>query len=67
MNYEIMKQSERELQTEFIKYCEHVYKTWDFIYKGIKNKKLAQAELNQIYEMEDMSNHFEAQIQDDCI
>ncbi|MDR1991579.1 MAG: hypothetical protein LBP70_02515 [Mycoplasmataceae bacterium] len=62
-----MKQSERELQSEFLKFCEHVYKTWEFICKNIKNKTFSQKELEEVYRMEDISNHFEAQIQDDCI
>ncbi|MDR3329960.1 MAG: hypothetical protein LBS76_01650 [Mycoplasmataceae bacterium] len=67
MNYEMMKQSERELQAEFLKYCEHVYNIWLFVHKSLKTKHTTQKELEYVYSMEDISNHSEAQIQDDCI
>ncbi|MDR1234571.1 MAG: hypothetical protein LBJ97_00595 [Mycoplasmataceae bacterium] len=62
-----MKQSEKQLQLEFLKFYDHVYNTWRYIYKGIKDKKIGSKELEEVYRREDLSNHFEAQIQDDCI
>jgi hypothetical protein len=67
MNYEIMKESERELQIEFLKYCDHVYDTWQFVYKSLKANNTTQKQMEEVYRMEDISNHSEAKIQDDCI
>jgi hypothetical protein len=67
MNYEMMKQSEIELQTEFNKFCDHVIFTWQSILKNIKNNKTLPNDVNEIHKLEDQSNLFEAQIQDECI
>lgn len=67
MNYEILKLSERELQDKFIKYCDHVYDFWNFIYKNIKKSTFTQELLDEALLFEEKSNSLEAQIQDDCV
>jgi hypothetical protein len=67
MNYEMMKQSEIELQAQFSKFCDHVVDTWNFVLKMIRSGKAGQKDLDTIRKMEDQSNHYEVIIQDECI
>ncbi|MDR0545801.1 MAG: hypothetical protein LBG49_02675 [Mycoplasmataceae bacterium] len=62
-----MKQSKDEISNEFQNFCNHVYQTWEFIFNVIKSKACGPKELEEIYRLEEISNHFEASIQDDCI
>lgn len=67
INYETMKSSENELLTEFEKFFKHVYDTWKYFLKHLKSDSVEEDVLTKVYELEELSNFYEAQIRDDCI
>ena len=68
INYELTKQAEDNLSKTFFKYVDHVLKEWNYLLEGLKkSKKISPQRIQEIFKMEEQSNHFEAEILDDCI
>lgn len=67
LNYEVLKSSEKELHEAFTKYCNHVCEMWETILKISSKIKNETTLFKQVQKMEEQSNHFEAEIQNDCI
>lgn len=67
MNYEIMKESEQELQKLFLQFCDHVLATWQYVSKCINREAFSEADVKKLYGFEDESNHLEVKIMDECI
>lgn len=67
-NYSLLKESENELFDKFSNYIDHVINSWKKFYKTLQTEKTISPEkLNEFFEQEDQSNHFEAEILDDAI
>lgn len=66
-NYDVLKQSERELHESFMNYCEHICEMWKLISKISSKSKNEIHIFETVHKMEEQSNHYEASIQDDCI
>ncbi len=67
-NYSLLKDSENELLTKFRSFINHVIHSWNALYKTLQtDKTVNDQKLNMFFDLEDQSNHFEAEILDDSI
>lgn len=67
-NYSLLKDSENELLEKFQTFAKHVINSWKELHKVLQsNSTVSQEKLNHFFELEDQSNHFEAEILDDSI
>ena len=67
-NYSLLKDSENELLERFRAFATHVISSWKKLYKTLQNKEpMSNETLMEFFELEDQSNHFEAEILDESI
>lgn len=67
-NYSLLKDSENELLEKFRTFARHVIFSWKVLYKTLQtDETISEEQLHKFFELEDQSNHFEAEILDDSI
>lgn len=67
-NYNIIKNSEKQLSNNFLNYFNHIKKTWTKLLNVLKtNKYIDDAEYDKFVKLEEKSNRFESTLLDQCI